>query len=228
MNTGSEAVPSRNQLLTTIAWKLDDQPVQYALEGSVFMAGAAVQWLRDSLGIIKDSAESAALAQGLTSSEGVYVVPAFVGLGAPYWDAFARGTIVGLTRGSTRAHIARATLESVAYQTRDVVDAMHADSAIALQTLRVDGGMVRNDFLMQFQADILGVPVQRPAVTETTALGAAYLTGLAVGYWDSLATLARQWRVERSFEPSMSADQRETLYHGWKRAVERSQGWIES
>ena len=228
MNTGSEAVASRNQLLTTIAWKLGEQPVQYALEGSVFMAGAAVQWLRDSLGIITDSAESEALAQSLNSSEGVYVVPAFVGLGAPYWDAFARGTIVGLTRGSTRAHISRATLESVAYQTRDVVEAMHADSGITLQTLRVDGGMVRNDFLMQFQADILGVPVQRPAVTETTALGAAYLAGLAVGYWDTQATLAAQWRVERSFEPSMPADHRELLYHGWKRAVERSQGWIES
>jgi glycerol kinase len=228
MNTGGQAVPSRSQLLTTIAWKLDDQPVQYALEGSVFVAGAAIQWLRDSLGIIKDSAESAALAQSLASTEGVYVVPAFVGLGAPYWDAFARGAIVGLTRGSTRAHIARATLESVAYQTRDVVDAMHADSGITLQTLRVDGGMVRNDFLMQFQADILGVPVQRPAVTETTALGAAYLAGLAVGFWDSPAALAAQWRVERAFEPSMNVDQRESLYHDWKRAVERSQAWIET
>jgi glycerol kinase len=201
--------------------------VQYALEGSVFIAGAAVQWLRDSLGIIKDSAESEALARSISSAEGVYFVPAFVGLGAPYWDAYARGTIVGLTRGSTRAHIVRAALESVAYQTRDVVEAMRADSGIALQTLRVDGGMVRNDFLMQWQSDILGVPVQRPAVTETTALGAAYLAGLAVGYWDSPETLATQWRVEQAFEPTMSADQRESLYHGWKHAVERSKSWAD-
>ena len=227
MNTGNEAVASYNQLLTTIAWKLGDQPVQYALEGSVFIAGAAIQWLRDSLGIIKDSAESEALARSVSSADGVYFVPAFVGLGAPYWDAYARGTIVGLTRGSTRSHIVRAALESVAYQTRDVVEAMHADSGIELQTLRVDGGMVRNDFLMQYQADILGVPVQRPAVTETTALGAAYLAGLAVGYWSSSETLATQWRVERTFAPTMNAEQRESLYHGWKRAVERSKFWIE-
>ena len=227
MNTGKEVVASNNQLLTTIAWKLGDQPVQYALEGSVFIAGAAVQWLRDSLGIIKDSAESEALARSVFSADGVYFVPAFVGLGAPYWDAYARGTIVGLTRGSTRAHIVRATLESVAYQTREVVEAMRADSGIGLQTLRVDGGMVRNDFLMQYQADILGVPVQRPAVTETTALGAAYLAGLAVGYWSSPEALSSQWRVERTFEPSMNADQRESLYHGWKRAVERSKSWVE-
>jgi glycerol kinase len=227
MNTGDAVVASRNQLLTTVAWKLGEQPVQYALEGSVFIAGAAVQWLRDSLGIIKDSAESEALARSISSAEGVYFVPAFVGLGAPYWDAYARGTIVGLTRGSTRAHIVRAALESVAYQTRDVVEAMRADSGIALQTLRVDGGMVRNDFLMQWQSDILGVPVQRPAVTETTALGAAYLAGLAVGYWDSPETLATQWRVEQAFEPTMSADQRESLYHGWKHAVERSKSWAD-
>lgn len=227
MNTGGEAIASRNQLLTTIAWKLGDQPMQYALEGSVFIAGAAVQWLRDSLGIIKDSAESESLARSVSSAEGVYFVPAFVGLGAPYWDAYARGTIVGLTRGSTRAHIVRAALESVAYQTRDVVEAMRADSGIGLQTLRVDGGMVRNDFLMQYQADVLGVPVQRPAITETTALGAAYLAGLAVGYWTSPEALSAQWRVERTFEPSMSVDQRESLYNGWKRAVERSKSWVE-
>jgi glycerol kinase len=227
MNTGNDAIASRNQLLTTIAWKLGDQPVQFALEGSVFIAGAAIQWLRDSLGIIKDSAESEALARSVTSADGAYFVPAFVGLGAPYWDAYARGTIVGLTRGSTRAHIARAAIESVAYQTRDVVDAMRADSDIALQTLRVDGGMTRNNFLMQFQADMLGVPVQRPAVTETTALGAAYLAGLAVGYWESPQALSVQWRVEQTFEPTMNADQRESLYYGWKRAVERSKSWVE-
>jgi glycerol kinase len=227
MNTGDEAVPSNNQLLTTIAWKLGDQPTQYALEGSVFIAGAAVQWLRDGLGIIETSGESETLARSVPSAEGVYFVPAFVGLGAPYWDAYARGTIVGLTRGSTRAHIARAALESIAFQTRDVVEAMHADSGIALQTLRVDGGVARNDFLMQFQADILGVPVQRPAITETTALGAAYLAGLAVGYWDSPEALETQWRIDRTFEPSMSADQRESLYHDWKRAVERTKAWAE-
>ena len=228
MNTGSEAVPSKSQLLTTIAWKLGDQPTQYALEGSIFIAGAAVQWLRDGLGIIETSAESETLARSVESSEGVYFVPAFVGLGAPYWDAYARGTILGLTRGSTRAHIARAALESIAYQTRDVVEAMHSDSGIALQTLRVDGGVARNDFLMQFQADILGVPVQRPAITETTALGAAYLAGLAVGYWASPEALESQWRIDRTFEPSMSADQRESLYHDWKRAIERSKAWAES
>ena len=225
LNTGSTPVESRHNLLTTAAWKLEDGPEQYALEGSIFIAGAAIQWLRDELQIIKDAAETQALAESLTSSDGVYLVPAFVGLGAPYWDQYARGTIVGLTRGTGRAHIARAALESIAYQTRDVVTAMQADSGIDLQTLRVDGGAVRNDFLMQFQADILGVPVQRPAVTETTALGAAYLAGLATGFWDSQAQIAGQWQVERTFTPGMSADQRDTLYAGWQRAVERARGW---
>ncbi|CAG0991698.1 partial glycerol kinase, partial [Gammaproteobacteria bacterium] len=227
MNTGSQAVASQNQMLTTIAWKLGNQPTQYALEGSVFVAGAAVQWLRDGLGIIETTGESETLARSIPGTDGVYFVPAFVGLGAPYWDAYARGTILGLTRGSTRAHVARAALESVAFQSRDVVEAMQSDSGIALRTLRVDGGMTRNDFLMQFQADILGVPVQRPAITETTALGAAYLAGLAVGYWDSPETLAAQWSIDRTFEPAMSADQRESLYHDWKRAVEHSKAWIE-
>jgi glycerol kinase len=225
MNTGEEAVASRNNLLTTVAWQLEGKPTQYALEGSVFIAGAAVQWLRDGLGLIQTAAESEALAAGISDTGGVYVVPAFVGLGAPYWDAFARGAILGLTRGSGRAHIVRAALESVAYQTRDVVGAMQADSGLKLQTLRVDGGMVRNDFLMQFQADILGVPVERPAVTETTALGAAYLAGLATSFWHSQDEIARQWRVERSFTPQMPADRRDALYSGWQRAVERSTGW---
>jgi glycerol kinase len=225
MNTGEEAVASRNNLLTTVAWQLEGKPTQYALEGSVFIAGAAVQWLRDGLGLIQTAAESEALAAGISDTGGVYVVPAFVGLGAPYWDAFARGAILGLTRGSGRAHIVRAALESVAYQTRDVVGAMQADSSLKLQTLRVDGGMVRNDFLMQFQADILGVPVERPAVTETTALGAAYLAGLATSFWHSQDEIARQWRVERSFTPQMPADRRDALYSGWQRAVERSTGW---
>lgn len=227
MNTGDKPQSSANNLLTTIAWQVADQPVQYALEGSIFVAGAAVQWLRDELQVINDAAESEAVATSVESSDGVYVVPAFVGLGAPYWDQYARGTIVGLTRGSGRAHIVRATLESIAYQTRDVVEAMASDSGLDLDTLRVDGGAVANDFLMQFQADILGVPVQRPAVTETTALGAAYLAGLATGFWESQDEIAQQWHIEATFTPTMSADQRETMYAGWKRAVERSKAWAE-
>ncbi len=227
MNTGSEAVKSQNNLLTTIAWQLANQPTQYALEGSVFIAGGALQWLRDELGLIQNAAESETLALSVENTGGVYVVPAFVGLGAPYWDQFARGAIVGLTRGSGKAQIVRATLESVAYQTRAVVEAMQADSGLQLAALRVDGGMVRNDFLMQFQADILGCPVERPVVTETTALGAAYLAGLATRFWESPAEIATQWQIERAFTPSMSDDQRESLYHGWGRAVERSKGWIE-
>jgi len=227
MNTGSEAVKSQNNLLTTIAWQLANQPTQYALEGSVFIAGGALQWLRDELGLIQNAAESETLALSIENTGGVYVVPAFVGLGAPYWDQFARGAIVGLTRGSGKAQIVRATLESVAYQTRAVVEAMQADSGLQLAALRVDGGMVRNDFLMQFQADILGCPVERPVVTETTALGAAYLAGLATRFWESPAEIATQWQIERAFTPSMSDDQRESLYHGWGRAVERSKGWIE-
>ncbi len=226
MNTGEDAVASKHNLLTTVGWQIEGKAVQYALEGSVFIAGAAVQWLRDELGIIKDAAESETLAASVPDTGGVYVVPAFVGLGAPYWDAFARGAILGLTRGSGRAQIARATLESVAYQTRDVVDAMQADSGLALQTLRVDGGMVHNDFLMQFQADILGVPVERPEITETTALGAAYLAGLGTNFWHSQQEIAQQWRVERAFEPGMSRDQRESLYAGWQKAVERAKGWL--
>jgi glycerol kinase len=201
--------------------------MQYALEGSVFIAGAAIQWLRDEMKLISSAAESEALARSIPDTGGVYVVPAFVGLGAPYWDQYARGTIVGLTRGTGRAHVVRAALESIAYQTRDVLDAMRADSGLELQALRVDGGAVRNDFLMQFQADILGVPAQRPVVTETTALGAAYLAGLATGFWSSQEEIARQWAVERTFEPNMSDDQRMSLYAGWKRAVRRAQAWAE-
>jgi glycerol kinase len=228
MNTGDAAVASKHNLLTTVGWQIEGKDTQYALEGSVFIAGAAIQWLRDELGLIQSAAESETVAASIPDTSGVYVVPAFVGLGAPYWDAFARGSILGLTRGSGRAQIVRATLESIAYQTRDVVDAMRADSGLPLRALRVDGGMVRNDFLMQFQADVLGVPVERPAVTETTALGAAYLAGLATNFWHSQDEIARQWRVERTFTPRMSADQRDTLYAGWQRAVERSKGWIES
>lgn len=228
LNTGNEAIASKNQLLTTIAWKVGDTgAVQYAMEGSIFVTGAAVQWLRDEMKLVENAADTEALATSIESSEGVYLVPAFVGLGAPYWDQYARGTIVGLTRGTGRAHVVRATLESMAYQTRDVVEAMLADGDLDLQTLRVDGGAVQNNFLMQFQADLLGVPVERPKVTETTALGAAYLAGLAVGFWGSQAQLAEKWELERAFEPQMSADQREALYADWKRAVERAQAWAQ-
>ncbi len=227
MNTGAVPQPSSNNLLTTIAWQVADQPLQYALEGSIFVAGAAVQWLRDEMKLIGSAAESEAIAMSVDSNDGVYMVPAFVGLGAPYWDQYARGAIVGLTRGSGRAQIVRATLEAIAYQTRDVVAAMSADSGLALEGLRVDGGAVANKFLMQFQADILGVPVERPRVTETTALGAAYLAGLATGIWESQDEIAEQWQLEKTFEPQMSADQRDALYAGWRKAVERARHWAE-
>jgi glycerol kinase len=228
MNTGSKGVPSQNGLLTTLAWGLGDPAkpeLTYALEGAIFITGAAVQWLRDSLKAIENSGDVEALAATVPDNGGVYLVPAFVGLGAPYWDPYARGTIIGLTRGSTIGHIARATLESMCYQTRDVLEAMTADSNVHLKALRVDGGAVVNNLLMQFQADILGVPVQRPKVAETTALGAAYLAGLAVGFWSSAQEVAEHWAVDRTFEPSMGEDQREKLYKDWKRAVERSMHW---
>ena len=224
INTGTKAVPSKNKLLTTIAWGIGNETV-YALEGSIFVTGAAVQWLRDGLKAITNSADVEALAASEKDNGGVYLVPAFVGLGAPYWDPYARGIIAGLSRGSTIGHVARATLESMCYQTRDVLEAMNADSGVDLKTLRVDGGAVVNNLLMQFQADILGVPVQRPKVAETTALGAAYLAGLAVGFWSSQEEVAKQWAIDRTFEPAFSADQREALYADWKKAVERSRGW---
>ena len=225
LNTGEAPVRSDNNMLTTVAWQLGAAPPLYALEGSVFVAGAAVQWLRDELGLIGSAAESAALAASVPDSGGVVVVPAFTGLGAPWWDAYARGAVLGLTRGSGRAQIVRATLESIAYQSRDVVDAMSADAGLALQGLRVDGGAAANDFLMQFQADILGVAVQRPAITETTALGAAFLAGIAAGFWRDQEEIAGQWRVERVFEPRMSVDEREGRYALWQRAVERARAW---
>jgi glycerol kinase len=231
MNTGEKGVPSQNGLLTTIAWGLGDPAhpqITYALEGSIFITGAAVQWLRDGLKAIKSSVEVEALANLVPDNGGVYLVPAFVGLGAPYWDPYARGTIIGLTRGSSISHVARATLESMCYQTRDVLEAMAADSNVHLKALRVDGGAVVNNLLMQFQADILGVPVQRPKVAETTALGAAYLAGLAVGFWSSQQELSEHWQVDRTFEPQMKQDQREQLYAGWKRAVERSLHWAQA
>jgi glycerol kinase len=230
MNTGNKAVPSQNGLLTTICWGMgnpDSPQLTYALEGSIFVTGAAVQWLRDGLKAIEKSVDVEQLAATESDNGGVYLVPAFVGLGAPYWDPHARGTIIGLTRGSSIGHIARATLESMCYQTRDVLEAMATDSNIRLRTLRVDGGAVANNLLMQFQADILGVAVQRPKIAETTALGAAYLAGLAVGFWRSPDELARQWAIDRTFEPQMSVDQREHLYTGWKRAVGRSLDWIQ-
>jgi glycerol kinase len=217
LNTGERPMLSDHKLLTTIAWRINER-TNYALEGSIFVAGAVVQWLRDGLGIIKHSEDVETLAASVPDNGGVYFVPAFVGLGAPYWDSYARGTISGLTRGSTSAHIARAALESIAYQTADVIEAMHQDSKLALSELRVDGGASRNDLLMQFQADILGMPVVRPKIIETTALGAAYLAGLAVGYWDE-AEIVQQWQLEKRFEPTISTDHRLTLLDLWHRAI---------
>ncbi|MCB9305575.1 MAG: glycerol kinase GlpK [Lewinellaceae bacterium] len=219
MNTGDQAVDSPNGLLTTIAWGLGGK-VEYALEGSIFVAGSAVKWMRDTVELFSDAAETEPLALSLPSSEGVYVVPAFVGLGTPYWDSEVRGAIFGLTRGSSRSHLVRATLESVAYQTKDVLDVMEKDSGIRLKALRVDGGMVRNNFLMQFQSDVLGVDVERPVVQETTALGAAYLAGLAVGYWKDEADIAKNWQLDATFNPQMSPEQADQLYRGWQKAVE--------
>ena len=225
MNTAEEAVASRSGLITTIAWGIDGR-VEYALEGSIFIAGAAVQWLRDGLGLVSDASETQAAARSVPDTGGVYLVPAFVGLGAPHWDQRARGTIVGITRGTTREHLIRATLESIGYQTRDVIECVAQDSGLRLGELRVDGGACRNDFLMQFQADLLGVPVRRPPVLEVTALGAAALAGMAVGYWSDRNQLGdATGRGATVFEPAMGEEQRRALYAGWKRAVERSMGW---
>jgi glycerol kinase len=224
MNTGEKPVPSENKLLTTIGWGLNGK-VTYCLEGSIFIAGAVVHWLRDGLGIIKNSADTARLAGSVTDSDGVYFVPAFVGLGAPYWDPYARGMIIGITRGTTAAHIARAAVESMAYQTCDVLHAMQKDAGVELAELKVDGGASVNDLLMQFQADLLGVRVRRPQIAETTAFGAAYLAGLAVGYWHDMAEVARCWALDREFQPQMPADQRENLYLRWQEAVSRSLNW---
>jgi glycerol kinase len=226
LNTGPSVRASAHGLLSTVGWQLESAgPAMYALEGSVFSAGSAVQWLRDGLGVIDRSEDVEALAASVPDSDGVYVVPAFTGLGAPYWDPDARGTIVGLTRGTTRAHLARATLESMALQVADVLDAMAADAGARIATLRVDGGAAANDLLLQLQADLLDVPVERPVVAETTALGAAYLAGLAVGYWHDLAEIESNWALDRRFEPSMSPDRRAALVSGWHRAVDRSRGW---
>jgi len=226
MNIGRKPVLSRKNLLTTIAWGIGEK-VEYALEGSVFVAGAAVQWLRDGLGMIQQAFESERLAGSIQSNDGVYFVPAFVGLGAPHWDMYARGAIFGITRGTTSAHIVRAALESIAYQTRDVLECMEEDSGMKLKELRVDGGAAANDFLMQFQADILGVPVLIQETTETTALGAAYLAGLAVGFWRDQEEIAANYKVKKKFVPHMNSKQRESLYQRWKTAVERARGWEE-
>jgi glycerol kinase len=224
LNTGETPVASGHGLLTTIAWRIAGR-TSYALEGSVFIAGAAVQWLRDGLGLVRQAAETQALAESVADTGGVYFVPAFVGLGAPYWDQYARGTIVGLTRGTTRAHLVRAALEAIAWQSRDVLEAMAADAKVRLPALKVDGGAVANDFLCQFQADVLDAAVVRPKVIETTALGAAYLAGLGAGMWRSLDALAERHPVDRTFTPAMDPARRARGYEGWRRAVERARHW---
>jgi len=222
MNTGEKAVKSENGLLTTLAYGIDGK-VNYALEGSIFVAGSAIQWLRDGMRMIQSAPQSEEYAANVTDADGVYVVPAFVGLGTPYWDSEARGAVFGLTRGTQKEHFIRATLESLAYQTRDVLDAMEKDSKIEVKTLRVDGGAVKNDFLMQFQSDILDVPVERPEINETTALGAAYLAGLAVGYWKSKDEIRDRWNLEKQFDPKMDETKRDDLYKGWQTAVKATQ-----
>ena len=224
MHTGAKPIASRNNLLTTVAWRIGGR-TEYALEGSIFIAGAAVQWLRDGLGIIRSAADVEPLAASVPDTHGVYLVPAFAGLGAPHWDQYARGAIVGLTRGATAAHLARASLEGIALQVRDVLTAMEADAGIRLRQLRVDGGAAANNLLMQMQADLLGVPVVRPTVAETTARGAAYLAGLAVGFWKSRAEIARQWQSDRTFTPAMKAAARRKITDGWTKALARAKGW---
>jgi glycerol kinase len=226
MHSGYVPPVSRNRLLATIGWRIDGR-TDYMLEGSVFMGGATVQWLRDGLGIIKESSEVEALATSVPDSGGVMLVPAFVGLGAPHWDPYARGTIVGMTRGTTKAHIARAAVEAIAYQSAELLAAMQKDAACPVMEVRADGGAARNDLLMQFQADLLGVPVVRPLVTETTALGAAYLAGLAEGFWSSREEIQALWRAERRFEPAMAPERRAELRARWARAVEHAKGWVE-
>jgi len=224
MNTGTKPIVSKNNLLTTVAWRVGGR-TEYALEGSIFIAGAVVQWLRDGLGIIKTSGEVESLAAQVADTGGTYLVPAFAGLGAPHWDQYARGLLAGVTRGTTAAHIARAALEGIAYQVHDVLHAMQSDSGIRLKELRVDGGACANNLLMQFQADLLGVPVVRPRVSETTALGAAYLAGLAVGYWKDQTEIAAQWQSDRRFVPAMKSPQRKRLLAGWTKALARAKHW---
>ncbi len=226
MNTGEKPVVSKNGLITTIAWGIDNK-VEYALEGSIFMGGAIIQWLRDELKIINEAADSEYFAKKVSDTSGVYLVPAFAGLGAPHWDMYARGTLIGLTRGTNINHIIRAALEAISYQTKDVINAMISDSEISLTALKVDGGATRNNFLMQFQADILGVEVDRPETTETTALGAACLAGLATGFWKSKGEIAQKWSLDRKFRPEITNEKRDMLYAGWQKAIERSKNWQE-
>ena len=224
MNTCEKLVKSKNGLLTTIAWGIDNK-VNYALEGSIFMGGASIQWLRDELRMLKNASDSEDYATKVEDTNGVYVVPAFTGLGAPYWDMYARGTILGLSRGSKKEHIIRATLESIAYQTKDVLSAMEEDSNISLKDLRVDGGASKNNFLMQFQSDILNVTIDRPQIVETTALGAAYLAGLAVGFYEDLNSIRNNYKIDKYFTPNMTEEKRNKLYKGWKKSVSRALDW---
>lgn len=225
LHTGERPAFNTNGMLSTIAWRIGNEPVEYALEGAVFITGAAIQWLRDGLGIIGDASVTEGLAASLEGNDDVYFVPALAGLGAPHWDPFARGCVIGLTRGTSRSHFVRAALESICYQSKDVIDAMERASGVHLRALRVDGGAVANKFLMQFQSDILGVPVDVPSITETTSLGAAYLAGLAVGFWESRAELADKWKLDRRYEPAMSVDERNRLHGRWLRAVDLAKGW---
>jgi glycerol kinase len=227
MNTGDKPIESKNNLVTTIAWQIGDK-INYALEGSIFIGGAVVQWLRDGLGIIKNAAEIETLARGVPHCDGVYLVPAFAGLGAPHWNARARGTLFGVTRGTSSAHIARAALDSIAYQSLDVLKAMEADSGIRIGELRVDGGACANNLLMQFQADILGVDAVRPQVSETTALGAAYLAGLAVGYWKDVDELQSQWKLDRRFTPALPHADVKACLDGWQRAIRAAKAWADT
>ncbi|TVQ27236.1 MAG: glycerol kinase [Spirochaetaceae bacterium] len=228
MNTGTERIASKTGLLTTMAWGIGNDPVEYALEGSIFVTGAAVQWLRDELHIINDAKDTEYFARKVEDNGGIYLVPAFVGLGAPHWDPYARGTIVGLSRGSNLSHIVRATLESIAYQTRDVIRCMEEDSGIVTKELKVDGGASANDFLMQFQSDMLGIPVLRPRIIEATARGSAFLAGLATGFWKDRSEIEKSFDIDRRFEPELEESTREKLYRGWQRAVEKSKGWIDA
>ncbi len=225
MNTGNKAVMNKEKLLTTIAWGIGDEPVEYALEGTIFITGAAVQWLRDGLKMLKSAPEIRGLASSVPGNEGVYFVPALVGLGAPHWDPYARGLLIGITRGTHQGHIARAVIESIGYQTRDVIEAMEKDSGITLKELRCDGGASVDHVLMQFQSDILGVPVEVPRIVETTALGSAYLAGLATGFWESREELAKKWQLAKRYEPDIDETRREHLFKRWHNAVERAKGW---
>jgi glycerol kinase len=227
LNTGTAPIPSKSGLLTTLGYRFGNQPAVYALEGSIAITGALVQWLRDNLGLIRQSAEIETLARTVEDNGGIYFVPAFSGLFAPYWRSDARGIIAGMTRFANKGHLARAALEATAYQTREVLDAMHKDSGVELKSLKVDGGMVYNELLMQFQADILGVPVVRPVISETTALGAAYAAGLAVGYWQGQEDLRANWQINKTWQPQMNVETRQKLYHDWLKAVERTFGWVE-